>query len=517
MKICLINPRLSRAGFKPMPHGLLSLSAAVKQAGHACDILDYNQDHYPGLSLGSYDLVGLSVFTSQLPHAVALAESLPRATRVVWGGIHCLLDPLSILRKFPGHFVVSGEGEEPLVSLLACLERGIAAPEEIPGLSFVREGEPVVRPPHFIADLDCLPDLDFHDLPGLERYISVQNYYFGRKVRTLRIVTGRGCPWNCAFCINSVFHRHGARHRVKSFAKIRREAGPVLEEFGIEEFSPRDDDFFAGDSLVREWADFTREKGLLWSATARFNYLREGRIDAGRLRDLAVSGLYSLGMSVEAGEESLRNGVLNKSVRDSEIKRAVEIIRESGAPVTLNSSFVVYFPGDTQSNRIANLRWMDWLSRSLNVVFSGPQVYRVYPGTRLFELEKGQPAGNLDYYLRNLTGEGCLFSAPPDNPNRMEFYSDLLSVFFNTRYRPLESLPGGQFRATDRRSLSLPARVLDWLFFTVKLRLRYDFWSFFIEPWIIGGLYRLVRSPLKALARLKAARQARASSSSNIR
>ncbi len=505
MKICLVNPRLRDAVFRAIPHGLLSICACLKNAGHECEIRDYNMDQYRGKGFEGFDAVGFSVFTSQLPHAVELARLVPRSVKVIWGGIHCLLDPLSILQKFPEHWVISGEGELPLLALLEHFSGNGRDPDQTPGLCYVKQGEPRISPPYFLDNLNELADVNYFDLPMLEKYIPVYSYSFGRKLRTLKVITGRGCPWNCTFCINSIFHLHHARHRVKSFDKIRREAEPVVRDFEIEDCSPRDDDFFSNRLLVDQWSQWAGERSLLWSATARFNYIREGQVDVPRLRELSERGLYLLGMAVEAADEELRNRILNKKIMDRDIRRAVEIIRDSRTGIAVNTSFVVYFPGDTEANRIGNIRWMEYLSRNLNVIFSGPQIYRSYPGTRLYGLEPDRLSGKLDYYLQNMAEDGSLFSKRPDDRNRMEFFSETLLSYFNTRFRKLERLPGARaVYPAGGGHFPVLGVVLKILFLPVRIRLRLNFWSCFIEAWLIGAVYRISTSCLrKAIRRVR--------------
>ena len=103
MRVCLINPRFPKSQFLVMNQGLLQLAAEVKRAGHSCEILDFT-DRAQAFSpdhLKRFDLVGLSVMTAQLWHAVEIAEALSPHVKVAWGGVHCLLDPLSILNGFP--------------------------------------------------------------------------------------------------------------------------------------------------------------------------------------------------------------------------------------------------------------------------------------------------------------------------------------------------------------------------------------------------------------------------------
>lgn len=208
MRVCLINPRFPKSQFLVMNQGLLQLAAEVKRAGHSCEILDFT-DRGQAFSLDRlkrFDLVGLSVMTAQLWHAVEIAEALSSHVKVAWGGVHCLLDPLSILNGFPDHYVVSGEGEIPFVNLLEHLEgrRTTDWLSRQKGVCFSLEGRPHPAEPYFIADLEALADVNYQDHPNIARYIALGFHCFQQVIRSLIAVTARGCNWNCSFCINTI-------------------------------------------------------------------------------------------------------------------------------------------------------------------------------------------------------------------------------------------------------------------------------------------------------------------------
>lgn len=490
MKICLVSPKYTNTVSNNIPHGILSICAAVKSAGYHCDIMDCNIkigniDHD---KLSKYDVVGFSVFTSQLPHAIEITEKIRGKTRIVWGGIHCLLDPQSILNRFKDDYVISGEGEQPFLKLVRTLDKKNYSLDSIEGLCFIKDNQARISPPFFMDDINNVADINYYDLPFLERYLEQYNYYFSKKVRSLGIVTGRGCPWNCSFCINSIFRKHSANHRSKSIAKIRREIEPIIDAFDIEEVGLRDDDFFTNKDLVKDWAEFAKEKGILWSANSRYNYIKDNLLNAGRLRELSKCGLFALGMSVEAGDENIRNTVINKALTNNEILKAVEIINKSRTSITVNTSFVAYFPGDTAGSRIENIKWMDYLSNNLNIYFTGPQVYRSYPGSKMYHMEQGHVQGNLAYYISQLNRDGSYALGSSKDKDAMVFFSDGVRVFFNTRLRQLELMHDGVKIGRRRKVGLLISGILHLLFFTLMLRLKFDYWEFFIEPKIIGKI-----------------------------
>lgn len=497
MKVCLINPRTITGTELSIPHGLLHISAELKKNGHECRIIDScNPDYkFNPSELSNCDVVGLSVMSTQLSHAAEIARSIPKRVKVVWGGVHCLLDPLSIVNEFKDHFVVTGEGERPMLELMEYFQ-GNKDAEWLKGRKGIclHDGNPVINDPYFIGDINELADVDFHDLPQLEKYLNPYNFYFRKNVSEFNSIVARGCLWDCSFCINSIYRKHKSLHRCKDMDKIRRETESVIDEYHIKIVTPRDDDFFANKKLVEQWKLYAAEKNFIWGANCRYNYISEKMITGEKLRDLVDHGLFGVGMSIEAGDETVRNKVINKKIRDSDIVTATEIIRESvGDRLLVNTSFIINFPGDTRDSRIKIIKWMDYLSKNLNIVFSGPQEYRSYPGSKLYESEAKHKYGDFNYYLSNITSSGE-FKTAKSAGYESYFYSNLVKGHFNRKFEfyDLTQHEDGKIdwkpSAADPRSLKrkLFNSIMELAFATIKIRLKLNFWALFIEPYLLA-------------------------------
>jgi radical SAM superfamily enzyme YgiQ (UPF0313 family) len=389
------------------------------------------------------------------------------------------------------------DGEFPLVRICEYLEgkRSAESLRDAKGVSFSMEGKSFLAEPDFVMNLDDLADVDYADYPNIERVIHVAGYPFQTSVPTLFVHTSRGCSWKCSFCINTIFARYGALHRSKSIEKIRRETEVPFRDLGIRFVIARDEDMFLNPTLVRDWTAYMKEKGLLWAVNARFNYFRK-RITPESLREMMDSGLVGLGMSMESGSEMLRNEVLHKQIRDEEVRKAMEVLRNvSDDRLSVNVSFIVDFPGETREGKIATIRWMDELSREINVSFSGPQRYRNYPFTELCEKDAPRPRGNLDTYLTGTSSDGAFIEEGRVRWSSL-FYEYPLAIYFNRRARMFEALDTGkqplEFRVVPQPP-NLVTRLLPIWMFTIRLRLRWNFWKGFIEPSIVYALYLATR------------------------
>lgn len=506
MKVGLVIPKGIAAAEPSMPHGLLSIVAMAKKHGYSCQIVDCNDPDVNSSYeyLNTFDVVGLSVMTTQLRHATEIADNLGEHVRVVWGGVHCLLDPLSIVNKYKAHFVVSGDGEVSFVKLLNYFSGKVSfdSLKAQEGISFYLD-QPVINPPYFVKDLDQLPDINYYDLPNLEKYIRDPFYLkSSEKLPSIETITSRGCLWDCSFCINNIYKKHHAFHRSKSFDKVRRETERIIDDFDIKVIYPRDEDFFAPKRklFIEQWQAYAREKKFFWGVSCRYNYFKPNMITPEKLKDSVESGLFYIGMSVEAGSEDLRNKVISKNLSNNEIYSAVETIKQSGVSdrLVINTSFVVDFPGDTLVNKIETIKWMNYLSKNINVMFSGPQIYRPYPGTRLYELEHKHKYGDIEYYLAHIASAGE-FETEIDFASY--FYSDALVYYFNWRTRFLQlDKSTGKYKVIRKRPLGkrIGKIAFEILFLTIRIRLKLNFWRFFYEPSVIGWIWHSVRRIIRS-------------------
>ena len=510
MRIALVNCKGPEGTMISIPQGILQLSAEAKAKHHEVDIIDYNYTNLPVSynSLVKYDMVGLSAMSTQLPHAKEIAESINNRTKIIWGGIHALLDPLSILAEYPDHIVVSGEGEVPLIDILDTYENRQSMEWLLkqPGICAIEKGKPVVNKPYYLSNIDDLEDINYYDLPNLEAYLDVYDAWFAKNVRMLLVLVARGCPYNCSFCINAVHRKHGGKYRTESIEKIRRESEKVIKEFNIPFIQPRDELFFSNKKLVDGWLEFVREYNLLWPANCRFDFFRENQITADYLEDIIEAGCYSLGMSIESGNEQVRNNLLNKQLTDNQINHAIDILNQgAGRKITLGSSFVLFFPGDTRQNRIDTIKWMDRLSSFTNVIFSGPQIYRSYPGTDLYKTEvNAYHGGDISGYIKMLSYDGTeksLASSP-----EAFFYSLMLPVYFDHRFRKLiltsnENEPVCWEVSEEPNTICPPD--LYWTMGIIRLRIKLDFWYFFFDPIVLPWIYQSLINENSIISRLR--------------
>jgi radical SAM superfamily enzyme YgiQ (UPF0313 family) len=219
------------AGFENLSVGLLS--SYLKARGHQTALLFYPATfsgafgpHVPPLDRCTTrfkrrlvararqidpQLVAFSAFTLDFQWCLEMARLLKRAlgVPVVFGGPHCTAAPEAAAENSELDALVVGEGEQALAEIADSVVRDGAIDPGIENLC-LRQGGAVQKNPvrGYLADLDSLPFTD-KDL-------------FCRKVRSFStdymLMTSRGCPYSCRYCINWIYRRLYAGER----AHIRR-------------------------------------------------------------------------------------------------------------------------------------------------------------------------------------------------------------------------------------------------------------------------------------------------------
>ena len=274
MRVTCINPALVllrsdplTTGIPYMPVSLASAAAAVRQAGHDVHAIDAFAERPRQYRLeGRLMVRGLTPaqVEARVPDAVDLIV-LYAGNLTCHHSLKEILERLHLRRPqtpvlvmentqavtayslrrvmeelFDGGatYVLCGEAEERLPALLDCLREG-RAPREIDGIGWREASATQFTPPtRQIADLDALP-LPAWELFPLQAYWSLR-YAHGalERSRYLPLLTSRGCPYPCKFCV--IPETNNLRWRGRSAGHVVAEMAHWHEALGVSEFHIED-------------------------------------------------------------------------------------------------------------------------------------------------------------------------------------------------------------------------------------------------------------------------------------
>lgn len=315
------------------------------------------------------DIVAFSGITGSHKYYLEAAKrikAMDNHSKIIVGGPHFTFFPGEILRNESIDALCVGEGDDAWVEWLEALCNNLN-PDEIPNVITRENMRRVLKNPKdqvspfnilnqgdsFVAgmvDYSLDPKFmrgrktDLDDLPFLDRGLVYDNTEFLYRYKRT-IMASRGCPFRCTYCFE---HQWNALYKtVKNPGGIRQLYGVdrLLDE--LEDFTKRYDtrfikfydDVFPPFPNVKEkvWHEEFCEKypkriGLPFHVLTRcdlvVDLLEKGKIDI--FKDWKKAGMASVTMSIESGNQFIRDHVIMRDMTKYDIKTAFQHARDVG-------------------------------------------------------------------------------------------------------------------------------------------------------------------------------------------
>jgi len=347
------------------------------------------------------DVVMFSTLTAtgDFEWSLEVAKAIKRENKnilTVFGGLHPTLFPEETMANDAVDVICRGEGEIPALELCNRLGRGEDY-SSIPSL-WVKSSKGIARNPvgMLVEDLDTLP------FPDRDLY---QKYGYFNHLDSIDAIAGRGCLFNCSFCMNGVLRdlHKGKGKYIRKFSPghMIRELEEVKRKFQPKSFTFVDELFTVNKSWVHEFSKKYKERIKLpftCSVTA-------DTIDDESAAWLADAGAYTISMGVETGNEQLRLGLLNKRVTNAQLEKAASALHRHGIGVL--TSNVVGWPGETVDHAFETIE----LNQKIKTDYVYFTVFQPYPKLPL---------------TNKLQAEGALAGIKPEDFNATMFRGSML-------------------------------------------------------------------------------------------
>jgi anaerobic magnesium-protoporphyrin IX monomethyl ester cyclase len=236
----------------------------------------------------------------------------------------------------------------------------------IKGLVWRNGSNVVVNPDRpLIRNLDDLP-LPRHDLLPLSDYRAplVRGPY-------AFVVTSRGCPANCRFCIKHV--SYGRSVRFRSPENILAELEQLVG-LGVRSVHMYADLFTVSREQVVDLCQLILERGLRlrWTCNSRVDF-----VDAEMLELMSQAGCWMISWGIESGSEQILRRV-RKGIRIEQVERALRWAKDAGI---LNwGYFIIGLPGETRETIQETIRF----SKKLPLDLALFHIAAPHPGTPFF-------------------------------------------------------------------------------------------------------------------------------------
>jgi anaerobic magnesium-protoporphyrin IX monomethyl ester cyclase len=427
-----------------LPIGLPYLAAVLGKSEHEVAVIDCEA---LGIDLKRLraklaslkpKVVGITSTTPTIRSALLSArvakEVCPNAI-VVLGGPHATFMDEQILSKNPEvDVIVRGEGEQTLVELVdTVFKSNTKHLHKVAGITFRKNGQ-IIRTPNrpLIENLDELPRPAYEHLP-LKKY-----RLFGKSI--LPIMTSRGCPFQCAFCVSS--RMGGIRFRARSPKSVADELDWLRGTYGADAFTFYDDVFtLDAERTLKICEEIKKRKiGLPWDCQTRVD-----RISKEVLMKMREAQCQLVSFGVESGSQQILDAV-GKETTVEQNERAIRWAKEAGLSVSV--SVILGYPGETTDTL---RQTMDFI-RKTKPDYVYLTLAMPYPGTALYNLLKdlgwSMSTDWSHYDLQTPVFESPLLPNDELIETRRKFYND----FYSPAYILRQSLKGNFYSRNMART-----------------------------------------------------------------
>jgi len=410
--------------------GIEALSAWVRQAGHEPALVYEARPFSSGSGTDSKllarlldptpeetaeriaatrpDVVAFTSYSVTHRWSVDVARAVKHRCEVpiVFGGPHVSAAPERAIREWSIDAIVEGEGEEALVDLIECAERGRFGRTDVANCTFKGDGKVIrnsVRP--LLQDLDLLPWADkrgFYDaVPAFEH-----EFY---------VVSRRGCPFRCSFCEYSTFPKQYPGEKPVR----RRSVEHLIAELAFWKARGRIRKVFFWDAIftldtkwMTEFARAYREQiGIPFEC-----YTHPQTMTRDMARLLAEAGCIMVRVGVQSVNSDTLAAVDRKGSREQVVK-TLRSLAEYGVPYSVDH--IIGLPGEGAADQLDALRFYAEVEPKRIVT----HWMTYFPGTTA--LEQARASGilddaDIDRILDGDVGPGYMFGGNKEYRDHQE-------------------------------------------------------------------------------------------------
>jgi anaerobic magnesium-protoporphyrin IX monomethyl ester cyclase len=373
------------------PLGLGLLGTILVQQGYSVELVNANihQDWesrvLTAASRADIAFIGFGCMSSQVYSALRLSKEIKKnhpEVAILFGGVHPTLVPASLVRTPWVDYCVVGEGDAVVLPFMDYLN-GKCEITNVPNICTTgAHGDLITTGMAALSSFAMLPDVidDRFYRDDVEKYFI--SFQIGdRLYRGFSILTGLGCKYRCAFCINTITKR---AYRSRTARSIYGEMKYLNKTYQIDFFNFQEEHFFGDRARLSELLELIENdpvlyKNIAWNTTIRLSDICEDYVNVDLLKRIKASGGYGFGAGGESGSDRMLKK-LRKGIQRKDIMRAVKFCNE--AQVTINLSFVMMWPEETFEDMVETARMVEFVYEAgpyANVPYF--QTYRPYPGS----------------------------------------------------------------------------------------------------------------------------------------
>ncbi len=357
-------------------------------------------------------IVGISYLTPLkcvVERVAQIVKDLDKGIKVVVGSFHPTFCPQEVMQNPNIDFIITGEGEIPLLHLVRELKKDIPNWDGIPGI-YYRDKSGQVK-----STSSSQPISDLDTLPFLARDLVLNCDFDSYRIHS--IYTSRGCPYSCAFCSDRGFWRGQIRRR--SVNNVIEELQLIKSSFKKIDYIDIVDGTFTFDR--RYLFSFcttmmTRKIDLKWRCTARYDNLDKELLEV--MKQAGCSGLY---LGAETGSDRLLSQI-DKRISTQDIYRVSQMVFDSG--ILSATAILLGLPDEGREDAQETLKLMKKVKTDIFDINS----YIPLPGTELFTSVTEEEKRSIDWAKIGYKSYDNYFSKRMSRQSFTKYRSDAYKI-----------------------------------------------------------------------------------------
>ncbi len=290
------------------------------------------------------------------------------------------------LFKYGADYLIYGESEQRIPKLIKKLENGDSL-DDFDGIAYRDEKGDITSNPKkaFVQEIDSLPFPSWEYFP-LRNYWKLGYAHGPMEGKYLAIMTSRGCPFNCNFCVIPAMN--GRKWRGRSPENVVAEIEYMIKQFDVNEFHWEDVNPTADEKRIKEICELLIKRRI----KIKWKLASGSKIETMRLNTLELmkkAGCNYISFSPESGSKKVLK-LMNKPFDHEYALQMTKYMHKIG--IRSQACFVLGFPGEGEEDIGATRSYIKKLAKA-GVDEIAIFIMTPIPGTKTF----GQVTGFSEY------------------------------------------------------------------------------------------------------------------------
>ncbi len=338
------------------------------------DVLKEVDDFHP-------DVVGVSSLSVDYKTGAEIAKSIKEryGVPIIFGGYHATGHPEIVEEDFID-YAVQGHGEHTMLSLLESIYEGGNGLGDIPNLVWKSGSETRINR-RSVTSQDEFKALPAPLREGIERgnYIKIDSSYPANSEKVFAtVISSKGCPHSCSFCMNEAMNLSRVRYR--NISDVIDEMESLYDEQGVNYIFFADEEFTLNprrlEGICEGIISRDLQKYMNWTSFASGSDIRKPEYDD-LLELMKHSGCEELQFGVESGDRSIIADMRKSAGLDDTL---ISFEKVRGANIASSAMLVLGSPRETVESLDNTSRYIrdiepDRLSIFFEVPFKGTRDY----------------------------------------------------------------------------------------------------------------------------------------------